>query len=276
MESVNEILEKIGEDKFQNLSTTSLKFKRDVWDFFQNFKDKNALELGTHKGQTSRLMSYLFKQVYTVNRLDNIEAKELNKDINNIKYISNFELYNNTPLNIDCKFSLFFLDAGHRYEELIFDINRVTSMLCEEDCYILFDDYGSMVNPGIKQAVTQAVDSNVLEIVKFIGHQKDHNFDIHVYPNNYVGDCVKNFTLEFEMSYSEFPPSHLPYNMYCVLKPYHFGKPFRAWNYKKRDKDLVRYCDKIVMFKSPYGDKDLMNYIKESERLDKPFIVVEK
>ena len=104
MESVNEILEKIGEDKFQNLSTTSLKFKRDVWDFFQNFKDKNALELGTHKGQTSRLMSYLFKQVYTVNRLDNIEAKELNKDINNIKYISNFELYNNTPLNIDCKF----------------------------------------------------------------------------------------------------------------------------------------------------------------------------
>ena len=178
MESVNEILEKIGEDKFQNLSTTSLKFKRDVWDFFQNFKDKNALELGTHKGQTSRLMSYLFKQVYTVNRLDNIEAKELNKDINNIKYISNFELYNNTPLNIDCKFSLFFLDAGHRYEELIFDINRVTSMLCEEDCYILFDDYGSMVNPGIKQAVTQAVDSNVLEIVKFIGHQKDHNFGI--------------------------------------------------------------------------------------------------
>ena len=75
MESVNEILEKIGEDKFQNLSTTSLKFKRDVWDFFQNFKDKNALELGTHKGQTSRLMSYLFKQVYTVNRLDNIDSQ---------------------------------------------------------------------------------------------------------------------------------------------------------------------------------------------------------
>ena len=115
-----------------------------------------------------------------------------------------------------------------------------------------------------------------IEIVGCGGEWKDHNFDIHVYPNNYVGDCVKNFTLEFEMSYSEFPPSHLPYNMYCVLKPYHFGKPFRAWNYKKRDKDLVRYCDKIVMFKSPYGDKDLMNYIKESERLDKPFIVVEK
>ena len=176
MESVDQILEKIGEDKFQNLSTTSLKFKRDVWDFFQKFKDKNALELGTHKGQTSRLMSYLFKTVYTVNKLDNTDAKELNKDINNINYISNFELYGNIPLNIDCKFSLFFLDAGHRYEELIFDINRVTSMSCEEDCYILFDDYGSMINPGIKQAVTQAVDSNVLEIVKFIGHQKDHNF----------------------------------------------------------------------------------------------------
>ena len=165
MESIDKILNKIKEDKIQNLSTTSLKFKKDVWDFFQNFKHTNALELGTHKGQTSRLLSYLFNQVYTVNRLDNTEAQNLNKDINNINYISNFELYSNIPLDIDCKFSLFFLDAGHKFEELITDINRVTSMTCEEDCYILFDDYGSVINPGIKQVVTQAVNNNILEIV---------------------------------------------------------------------------------------------------------------
>jgi hypothetical protein len=176
MELIDKVLKEIGEDKTQNLSTTSLKFKKDVWNFFQDFKEKNALELGTHKGQTSRLFSYLFKEVYTVNRLDNLDAKKLNSDISNINYISNFELYGNTPLTIDCKFSLFFLDAGHRYEELIYDINRVTSMSCEEDCYILFDDYGSNVNPGIKQAVNQAVDSKILEIVKFIGHKKNYNF----------------------------------------------------------------------------------------------------
>ena len=64
MELIDKVLKEIGEDKTQNLSTTSLKFKKDVWNFFQDFKEKNALELGTHKGQTSRLFSYLFKYLF--------------------------------------------------------------------------------------------------------------------------------------------------------------------------------------------------------------------
>lgn len=176
MTKIQDILIEIGEDKHQNLSTTSFKFKTDVWNFFQGYTDKVAVEFGTNKGQTSRLLSYLFKHVYTVNINDNAEAISLNKDIGNITYISNFDLYNGRKLEISDTISLFFLDAGHRFEELVADINRVTSMNCEKDCYILFDDYGSSTNIGIKQVIDLAVDSNILEIVKFIGHDKDHNF----------------------------------------------------------------------------------------------------
>ena len=53
---IDKLLEEIGEDKHQNMTTTSFKFKRDVWEFFQNFQDKIAVEFGTHKGQTTKVL----------------------------------------------------------------------------------------------------------------------------------------------------------------------------------------------------------------------------
>lgn len=176
MKNINSILEEIKEDKKHNLSTTSFKFKEDVWNYFQGFTDKIAVEFGTNKGQTTRLLSYLFNKVYTVNINDNAEAMLLNKDISNITYISNFNLYTNSILPITDTISLFFIDAGHKYEEIILDINRVTNMYCTSDCYLLFDDYGSSINPGIKKAVDQAVQEGILEIKELIGHDSGYNF----------------------------------------------------------------------------------------------------
>jgi hypothetical protein len=177
MRNIETILNEIKEDKCHNLSTTSFKFKTDVWDFFQLFNDKVAVEFGTNKGQTTRLLSFLFKHVYTVNINDNLDAIKLNHDITNITYISNFDLYNHTnKLNITETVSLFFIDAGHQFQEIVTDINRVTSMNCDTDCYLLFDDYGSSTNTGIKQAVDLAVNSGAIEIIKFIGHESGHNF----------------------------------------------------------------------------------------------------
>jgi hypothetical protein len=174
--TIEEILQDIGEDKNQNLSTTSFKFKQDVWNFFQGFKDKTAVEFGTNKGQTTKLLSHLFNKVYTVNINDNQDAIQLNSGIDNIEYICYFDLYSSRQLPISEPVSMFFLDAGHRYEELIQDINRVTSMNCDTDCYLLFDDYGSMINLGIKQAVDEAVAIGALEIIQFIGHDTGYNF----------------------------------------------------------------------------------------------------
>ena len=63
MKTIDELLEEVGEDKFQNLATTSFKFKTDVWEFFKAIEgvDKwNCCEFGTHKGQSSRILSFLF------------------------------------------------------------------------------------------------------------------------------------------------------------------------------------------------------------------------
>ena len=57
---IDQLLKEIGEDKIQNMTTTSLKFKRDVWEFFQGFQDKVAVEFGTHKGQTTKILSHFF------------------------------------------------------------------------------------------------------------------------------------------------------------------------------------------------------------------------
>ena len=91
MKTIEELLSEIKEDKIDNLSTTSFQLKKDLWEFFQNCQDKIAVEFGTHKGQTTRILSHLFKKVYTVNCNDNLDAKALNSDRNNIVYL-NFDL----------------------------------------------------------------------------------------------------------------------------------------------------------------------------------------
>tara|TARA_R110001592_G_scaffold342779_1_gene632814 strand:+ start:69 stop:659 length:591 start_codon:yes stop_codon:yes gene_type:complete len=173
---IDQLLEEIGEDKTQNMTTTSLKFKRDVWEFFQGFEDKTAVEFGTHKGQTTKILSHLFKKVYTVNNQDNAEAKRLNEDIQNIEYISNFDLYLDNPLPIT-NIDVFLIDAGHKYNHVISDINRAVSMECNKECYIIFDDYGLKCHSEhVKRAVDQAINQNILTKVKGIGHSKGYSF----------------------------------------------------------------------------------------------------
>ena len=139
----------------------TIKFKTDVWNFFQGFQDKVAIEFGTHKGQTTRILSFLFKKVYTINNNDNTAAKELNQDRDNIIYL-NFDLYSNQPLPIQDKISMFLIDAGHDYTHVISDINLAFSLNLNEDCYIVFDDYGFL--PDVRNAVN-SIDKKEFDII---------------------------------------------------------------------------------------------------------------
>lgn len=174
---IEEILKHIKEDKVDNLSTTSFKFKRDLWEYFQRFENSVAVEFGTHKGQTTRILSFLFKKVYTININDNISAKELNKDRENIVYIDNFDLYSGKKIPIYDKISMFLIDAGHDYHNVISDINSAFSLNCDENCYIVFDDYGlQQYKNDVNKAVNEAIDLGALSFVKGIGHDSGYNF----------------------------------------------------------------------------------------------------
>lgn len=176
--TIDQLLQEPGqEDKVQNLSTTSFQFKRDLWDFFsENFSHCHAVEFGTHKGQTTRIMAFLFDQVYTINRpVDDVfvEAKILNRDRDNINYIG-FNLYGSGKLVIPNEVSMVFIDANHEYDNVMQDIERALGFRLSSEAFLVFDDYGS--SAGVKIAVTDFVDEGKLQIVRTIGHGPAHSF----------------------------------------------------------------------------------------------------
>ena len=86
---------------------------------------------------------------------------------------------------------------------------------------------------------------------------------------------VKKYTLEFDINYSEFPPVHHNYNHYCVKESYHYGKRYNVGNYFVRNKEIVNYCESIVVFK-PIGVRctSSENIIAESKKQNKKVVLV--
>lgn len=196
---IDQLLKEVGEDKCDNLATTSLKFKKDLWKFFfegtfqgpswrsdnpsplEGFlNEKVVVEFGTHKGQTTRILAHLFDKVYTINQNNNAAAKEFNKDLNNIVYIDNFNLYSGAPLPIPSSEPIFacLIDAGHNIDQVLSDINKCfTELTLEETSFIVFDDYGlEQYKNDVKAAVDLAISSGALAVTKEIGHSAGHNF----------------------------------------------------------------------------------------------------
>ena len=87
---------------------------------------------------------------------------------------------------------------------------------------------------------------------------------------------AKKFALEFDVKYSEFPPSHYPHNMYCVRPKHRYGLPYPGkWSYHKRNEEIVDYCDKLVAFcpdgKVSSGTKSALTLC---ERGKKKYIII--
>lgn len=179
METIDQLLLEVKEDKCDNLTTTSFKFKRDVYEYFSDtkYRDKTCIEFGTHKGQTTRILSELFSKVITINVSEEslLAARELNKDKSNIIYIP-FDLYTE-PLEkqlTDEVISVALIDAGHLYDNVVSDVTRLINLNVSTDCEVIFDDYGLI--PDVHRAINDLAFSEYLEITKNIGHEKNYNF----------------------------------------------------------------------------------------------------
>ena len=95
MEAKYKILEGISEKNLEHKDTTSLKWKRDVIDFFYDKNLKLCLEVGTCYGVTTKVLSSLFDNVDTIefNEKRFERAKEYCSGIDNIRFILN-DAYN--------------------------------------------------------------------------------------------------------------------------------------------------------------------------------------
>jgi len=159
-------------------STTTRKFKRDILETFLNdeHSDKTLVEIGCHKGNSTRYLSKIFKKVYAVDKWHLDDAKEHCKDCDNVEFIK-ADLYrynaNGTqyhpddwkdilPKDVD----VVFIDAGHEYHQVKEDINNALKMW--PNVTFIFDDYG--LPPGeVKKAIDEHVEEGNLKISKWIG-----------------------------------------------------------------------------------------------------------
>lgn len=176
-------------DKCEFSSTTSLKFKEDLYEYFgEKFLDKKVLELGTHHGYSTRFLSFFFKEVHTVDKEDEYvnKASKHCSDRDNINFWKG-DLYNNLVyfevpprekgIRVPGLFEEFpsdmdvvFIDANHLYPAVISD--TLNSILHFENPIIIFDDYGAEYT--VKKAVDDLVKLGLIQFEYGIGHDSGY------------------------------------------------------------------------------------------------------
>lgn len=158
-------------DKTDNEMTVSHGFRRDLRRMCEGENllgicpELVAVEVGCYHGQTTALLSRLFRQVFVIdNSRDNIaKAKLLNRDRSNIVYLL-VENYSGTHRFEWCtmlganNIDVAFVDASHFYEHVVSDINCALSL--QSINTIVFDDYG-LIRP-VQAAVDKFVSSGHL------------------------------------------------------------------------------------------------------------------
>jgi len=164
---INKILSEV-QDKRDERNTTSLKMKEDLINFFSPLNLNNCIEVGTSNGNTTRILSYLFDNVTTIElQISEInKAQKLNNDRTNIEYLHG-DAYK-SDWGLDKKYDVAFIDANHFYDFVKQDYENCSALGVK---YFVFDDYGLAYNasPCVKPFIDDMVSDGTLEIVKFIG-----------------------------------------------------------------------------------------------------------
>jgi hypothetical protein len=156
-------------DKRVDKNTTSLKFKQDLINFFQPLHMKNCVEIGTSLGYSTRVLSFLFDNVTTIDiDYQNIQkACSFNSDRGNITFLHGNA--SDSDWDADIKFDVSFIDANHLYDYVISDAKQ-SIKYGVDNMYIVFDDYGLPDSvPAVKMAVDEMISNDILKVIKYIG-----------------------------------------------------------------------------------------------------------
>ena len=156
-------------DKREDKNTTSLKFKQDLIEFFEQEELSTCLEVGTSRGWTTLVLSNLFEEVHTMEiSLDLIsQAKENTSERTNITFHNKDVTEDwNLPLT---NFDVIFIDCIHSYEAVVSDIIKSVSY---SPSYLVFDDYGLPHLPGVRKAIREFLKVNPHLECTYIGEPK--------------------------------------------------------------------------------------------------------
>lgn len=167
---LTEILKNTPEKDGANKDTTSLKWKKDLINFFKDKELNQCLEIGTCRGITTKILSKLFKEVWSIefniNRLNS--AKSLCENESNVNFIHGDAYQDITYKGFPSKFDIAVIDCVHEYNNVMFDINRALSFFNGNKIYLVFDDYGHPTHPGVKSAIDDSIKQG-LKLETYIG-----------------------------------------------------------------------------------------------------------
>lgn len=178
MDSIDKILEGVPDKQLRWKGTTSLKWKRELLEYFLDKKIVTTLEIGTNQGWTSYVLSHLSNKVFTVESSHhNYEQAKIHcASLDNIKFILgdayNDSTYKNTPEFFD----LCVVDCRHDYISVRKDIARCLYYAePDKDLYIAFDDYSHPESTGVRKAIDELLkDDPDITLERYIGHEEGH------------------------------------------------------------------------------------------------------
>ena len=153
-------------DKTDFHATTSYKFKEDLFYFLQSIGSEDLIctEFGTSRGFTTVMLSYLFKEVHTINLTQGDLTKDLVEGLSNIN-LHEFNLYSDEELPTP-KSDVFIIDAGHNYRNVISDTRRAIEN-SNGKAFLVYDDFGAF--SPVRQAILDILEEGKIGVVKFIG-----------------------------------------------------------------------------------------------------------
>lgn len=80
--------------------------------------------------------------------------------------------------------------------------------------------------------------------------------------NGYQADSfIKELSLELDFEYKEFNPYHTPHSQYSALPRYRYGKQFSTKNFAIRYQDLIKQCDKLIVFQDQAQSDTFINQV---------------
>lgn len=173
MKTTGEILDGIPDKYGSEKNTTSLKWKEDVIEFFRDKGLKSCLELGTWHGRSTKILSEIFEEVYTVEYLPHRveEARKFCEDRSNITFICGDAYNDSTYKNFPDYFDVVVVDCDHTFHSVLADIGRgLKYKRPNKALYFVFDDYGHSELKDVHRGIDFCIKNEPLKVEKYIGH----------------------------------------------------------------------------------------------------------
>jgi hypothetical protein len=176
MDLVDQILNELP-DKWESKTTTSKKWKTELYNFCRQNNVKSVLEIGTSLGHTTYFIAHFVDKITTVevdvSRVS--RAKEFCKKHNNINFVCQSAYDTHWGFGYH---DLTIIDCIHEYKYVKMDIENAIKLGTK---YIAFDDYGLF--PEIKQAIDEYIAEGKLETISRIGYEKGTHFHMSLSTN---------------------------------------------------------------------------------------------